>query len=105
MFQQESFKALLRERGLAVPYYGERKATYSNRIQKNFLDGLKGRWKKMKVTIIIEKDEYGYYAFCPELPGCHSQGDSTEEALENVKEAVDLYLETLSQRKDPSSRQ
>ena len=59
----------------------------------------------MKVTVVIEKDEYGYYAFCPELPGCHSQGDCTEEALENVKEAVDLYLETLSQRKDPSSRQ
>ncbi|NOZ60240.1 MAG: type II toxin-antitoxin system HicB family antitoxin [Calditrichaeota bacterium] len=49
----------------------------------------------MKVNVIIEKDKYGYYAFCPELKGCHSQGDTLEEVLENIKEAVQLYLETL----------
>jgi predicted RNase H-like HicB family nuclease len=49
-----------------------------------------------KVTIIIEKDEYGYYAYCPELPGCQTQGDSLEEVRENIKEAVELYVETLS---------
>ncbi|MBW1711340.1 MAG: type II toxin-antitoxin system HicB family antitoxin [Deltaproteobacteria bacterium] len=49
----------------------------------------------MKVNIIIEKDEYGYYAFCPELKGCHTEGDSLEEVLENIKEAIELYLETL----------
>ncbi len=51
----------------------------------------------MKVNVIIEKDKHGYYAYCPELKGCHSQGDSLEEALENIKEAIQLYLETLSQ--------
>jgi len=50
----------------------------------------------MKVNVIIEKDQYGYYAFCPELKGCHTQGDSLEEVLENIKEAAELYLETLS---------
>ena len=50
----------------------------------------------MKVNVIIEKDKYGYYAFCPELKGCHSQGDSLDDVLENIKEAVQLYLETLS---------
>ena len=50
----------------------------------------------MKVNVIIEKDKYGYYAFCPELKGCHSQGDSLDEVLENIKEAIKLYLETLS---------
>jgi predicted RNase H-like HicB family nuclease len=50
----------------------------------------------MKVNIIIEKDMYGYYAYCPELKGCHSQGDSLEEVLSNIKEAIELYLETLS---------
>jgi len=49
-----------------------------------------------KVSIIIEKDASGYYAFCPELEGCHSQGDSYEEALKNIKEALELYLETLT---------
>lgn len=51
----------------------------------------------MKVNIIIEKDKFGYYAYCPEMKGCHSQGDSLEQTLENIKEAVELYLETLSQ--------
>ena len=50
----------------------------------------------MKVNIIIEKDQNGYYAFCPALKGCHTQGDSLDEVLENVKEAIELYLETLS---------
>ena len=50
----------------------------------------------MKVNVIIEKDKYGYYAFCPDLEGCHTQGDSLDEVLENIKEAIQLYLETLS---------
>ncbi|MBD2502879.1 type II toxin-antitoxin system HicB family antitoxin [Anabaena azotica] len=49
-----------------------------------------------KVSIVIEKDEDGYYAYCPELPGCQSQGDSLAEVQENIKEAVELYIETLS---------
>jgi predicted RNase H-like HicB family nuclease len=50
-----------------------------------------------KVSIVIEKDEHGYYAYCPELEGCQSQGDSIEEVIANMKEAVELYLETLSE--------
>ncbi len=49
-----------------------------------------------KVSILIEKDSHGYYAYSPELDGCQSQGDSYEEALSNIKEAIALYLETLS---------
>ncbi len=45
---------------------------------------------------MIEKDENGYYAYCPDLKGCHSQGNSLEEAKANIQEAVALYLETLS---------
>ena len=44
----------------------------------------------------IEKDQYGYYAYCPELKGCHSQGVTFEEVMNNIKEAIDLYLETMS---------
>jgi predicted RNase H-like HicB family nuclease len=51
----------------------------------------------MKVTIIIEKDESGYYAYCPGLRGCHTQGDSLDEVLKNIKEAVELYIETLDE--------
>lgn len=49
-----------------------------------------------KVSIIIEKDESGYYAYCPELEGCQSQGDSLEDVMSNIKEAIELYIETLS---------
>lgn len=50
----------------------------------------------MKFGVIIEKDDDGYVAFCPAMKGCHTQGESLEEVLENMKEAVALYLETLS---------
>ncbi|MBC8175364.1 MAG: type II toxin-antitoxin system HicB family antitoxin [Candidatus Marinimicrobia bacterium] len=49
-----------------------------------------------KVNTVIEKDEHGYYAFCPELKGCHTQGDTLEEVMDNIREAIGLYLETLS---------
>ena len=50
-----------------------------------------------KVNVVIEKDEFGYYAYCPELEGCQSQGETFEEVLQNIKEAVELYFETLPQ--------
>ena len=50
----------------------------------------------MKVSVVIEKDMHGYYAYCPDLKGCHSQGDSLDEVLSNIREAVELFLEVLS---------
>jgi len=50
-----------------------------------------------KVGVVIERDEHGYYAFCPELEGCQSQGDTFEQTLNNIKEAIELYLETISE--------
>jgi predicted RNase H-like HicB family nuclease len=47
-----------------------------------------------KVSVVIEKDDYGYYAYCPELEGCQTQGDSIDEVMANIKEAIELYLET-----------
>ncbi|TSA81502.1 type II toxin-antitoxin system HicB family antitoxin [Helicobacter mehlei] len=49
----------------------------------------------MLLNAIIEKDQNGYFAYVPSLQGCVSQGGSYEEALENIKEAIELYLETL----------
>ena len=48
-----------------------------------------------KASVVIEKDEHGFYAWCPELKGCQSQGATLEEAIANIKEAIELYLETL----------
>ncbi len=49
-----------------------------------------------KVSVIIEKDESGYFAYVPELPGCHSQGETHAEVMKNIQEAIDLYLDVLS---------
>jgi predicted RNase H-like HicB family nuclease len=46
-----------------------------------------------RFTVIIEKDSEGYYAFCPELQGCYTQGNTYEEVLENVKDAIRLHIE------------
>ncbi|HUI57060.1 MAG TPA: type II toxin-antitoxin system HicB family antitoxin [Bryobacteraceae bacterium] len=48
-----------------------------------------------KASVLIEKDEYGFYAWCPELKGCQSQGTTLEETIANIKEAIELYLEAL----------
>ncbi len=48
-----------------------------------------------KLTAIIEQDADGAFAYCPELKGCHTQGDTVDEALFNLREAAALYLETL----------
>ena len=48
-----------------------------------------------KASVLIEKDEHGFYAWCPELKGCQSQGATIEDALTNIREAIELYLETL----------
>ena len=50
-----------------------------------------------KLNIIIEEDVDGFYAYCPELKGCQSQEDTLEEVQNNIQEAVELYLETLSE--------
>ena len=48
----------------------------------------------MKLTVILEpQEEGGFTVYVPSLPGCISEGDSKEEALENIKEAIELYLE------------
>jgi predicted RNase H-like HicB family nuclease len=53
-------------------------------------------------TVLLEKElDGGYHAFCPMLKGCHSQGDSFEEAIENITEAIELYIESLKADNQP----
>ena len=49
--------------------------------------------RSYRFSVVIERDKDGYFAFCPELQGCYSQGDTYEEALENIRDAVQLHLE------------
>jgi antitoxin HicB len=51
---------------------------------------------KHRFTGIFEKeDEGGYYVFCPALPGCHTHSETLEEGIENIREAMQLYVESL----------
>ena len=53
-------------------------------------------------NVILYTDEDGYWVVtCPSLPGCISQGETREEALENIKDAIDLYVEDLIESGEP----
>ncbi len=49
--------------------------------------------KNISLPIVIEADADGYYVSCPPLQGCYSQGDTYEEAVENIKDAIKLHIE------------
>jgi len=48
-------------------------------------------------VVIVEDGSGGYVAFALALPSCHTQGNTLEELLDNVKEAIELYLDTLTE--------
>jgi len=57
---------------------------------------------KTAFTVVLEKEvEGGYSVFVPALAGCHTQGETTAEALTNVKEAIEAYLESLKLEGEP----
>lgn len=59
----------------------------------------------MRYKVNIQKTEEGYSVWAPGLPGCWSQGDTEEEALENIKDAIETYLATVEDlSKDKESR-
>ncbi len=50
----------------------------------------------MNLNVVLEpSDEGGYTVYAPSLPGCISEGDTKEEALANIREAIELYLEPI----------
>jgi predicted RNase H-like HicB family nuclease len=56
----------------------------------------------MKMRVLIEPDEDGkFVATCPMLPGCISEGDTRQEALANIREAVAAYIESLRKHDEP----
>ena len=60
------------------------------------------RMAKYQFTVVVEQDEDGVYiSSCPALQGCHSQGDTYEEALENISEAIQLHIEARQSLGEP----
>jgi predicted RNase H-like HicB family nuclease len=56
--------------------------------------------ENMRFKVVIEpQEEGGYTIYVPSLPGCISQGETIQEAMINIKEAIELYLESFKERK------
>jgi len=49
--------------------------------------------KNYRFSVVVEKDDEGYFASCNELPGCFTQGETYEEAIANIKDAISLHVE------------
>ena len=45
------------------------------------------------ISVVVEKDKDGYFAFSPDLQGCYTQGESYEEVIENIRDAIRLHIE------------
>ena len=56
--------------------------------------------KKQSFHVILQEEDIGFSVTCPVLPGCISQGDTRAEALANIKEAIECYLECLKKDKE-----
>jgi predicted RNase H-like HicB family nuclease len=55
----------------------------------------------MRQVMLFRDEDGGWVVECPSLPGCISQGDTREEAVANIKEAIELYLEVLKEDGKP----
>ena len=55
----------------------------------------------MRQVIIHSAEEGGFWAECPSLPGCVSQGETVDEAIDNIKEAIAMYIDSLEARDLP----
>ncbi len=57
--------------------------------------------RKFVLPVVIEKDKDGYFVFCPTFQGCYTQGDSYEEALNNIEDAIRLHIEDRLASSEP----
>jgi predicted RNase H-like HicB family nuclease len=55
-----------------------------------------------RYTVVLEREaDGGYHVSCPALPGCHTQGDTIDEAMANAREAIGVYLESMIAHNEP----
>lgn len=53
-------------------------------------------------TVILERQPAGgFHVYCPTLKGCHSEGETEEEAMQNIREAIEVYLDSLLAHNEP----
>lgn len=54
-----------------------------------------------RLSVVLEKDADGYFAYCPQLQGCFTQGETYEDALANIQDAIRLHIEDRKDRGEP----
>ena len=54
-----------------------------------------------RFAVVVEKDKQGYFAYCPELQGCYTQGETFEDVVENIKDAIKLHVEDRLANNEP----
>ena len=59
---------------------------------------------KLRVVVEFDTEADGYAVYCPELPGCASAGDNEGEALQNIREAIALYVEPSPVKINPTGK-
>jgi predicted RNase H-like HicB family nuclease len=59
------------------------------------------KMKNYRFALIVERDEEGYFAYCPELQGCYTQGKTFEEVMANIKDAIKLHVEDRLANNEP----
>lgn len=75
---------------------------YTPLFGSHSVDMIYAEARSMGYTVILEQEPDGGYAVhAPSLPGCVSQGDTREEALTNIREAIELYIEDCVESGDP----
>lgn len=62
---------------------------------------MKLRELKVQIRVVVEPDDGGFHAYCPDLKGLHACGDTHEEVRQNVDEAIQLYFESLIKHEHP----
>ena len=56
---------------------------------------------RLKISVIVEPDDDGFHAYCPALSGLHVGGNTRDDVLKGVKEAIDVYLKSIIRHDDP----
>lgn len=54
-----------------------------------------------RFAIVVEKDKEGYFAYCPELQGCYTQGETYEDVVKNIKDAIKLHVQDRLANNEP----
>lgn len=60
--------------------------------------------KYLNFSVVVEEDKNGFFAFCPELQGCYTDGKTHEEAINNIKDAIKLHVQDRVANKETLER-